>query len=206
MGRGIVPGVSDVDYQVHPSAVIDPGARIGARTQIWHFVHVMPGAVIGERCVIGQGCFIGNVTIGAGCRIQNNVSVYDGVSIDDDVFLGPSCVFTNVVHARAHVPRKDEFQPTRVGKGATIGANATVVCGVTIGEYAFVGAGAVVRRDVAPHAIVVGVPAAWAGWACRCGERLPAPEPGGAMVCARCGDRYKQQGGGIARTEPASVT
>jgi UDP-2-acetamido-3-amino-2,3-dideoxy-glucuronate N-acetyltransferase len=200
MGRGIVPVVSDVDYQAHPTAVIDPGARIGAGTQIWHFVHVMPAARVGARCVIGQGCFIGNVTIGDGCRIQNNVSVYDAVTIEDDVFLGPSCVFTNVLHARAHVPRKNEYLPTRVGRGATIGANATVVCGVTIGEYAFIGAGAVVRRDVPPHAIVVGVPAAWAGWACRCGERLPAPSAVGEMACARCDDRYRAAGGGIVRS------
>jgi UDP-2-acetamido-3-amino-2,3-dideoxy-glucuronate N-acetyltransferase len=197
IGRGIVPVVSDVDYHVHPSAVIDPGARIGTGTHIWHFVHVMPGARIGARCAIGQGCFIGNVSVGDGCRIQNNVSLFDGVTIDDDVFLGPSCVFTNVLHARAHVPRKDEFLPTRVGKGATIGANATIVCGVTIGEYAFVGAGAVVRRDVLAHALVVGVPAAWAGWVCRCGERLPAQNASGEMVCARTGDRYRAQGGGV---------
>ena len=192
--------MSDVDYQVHPSAIIDPGAQIGADSRIWHFVHIMPGARIGARCVIGQGCFIGNVTIGDGCRIQNHVSVFDGVTIEDDVFVGPSCVFTNVLHARAHVPRKDEFAPTRVGRGATLGANATIVCGVTIGEYAFVGAGAVVRRDVAPHAIAVGVPAAWAGWACRCGERLPAPDAAQVMTCARCADTYRAQGGGIVRT------
>ena len=166
---------------------------------MWHFVHVMPGAKVGARCVSGQGCFIGNVQIGDGTRIQNNVSVYDGVTIEDDVFLGPSCTFTNVVHARAHVSRRAEYTPTLVKKGATIGANVTVICGVTIGEYAFVGAGAVVRHDVAPHAIVVGVPAAWAGWACRCGERLPAADGSGRMICARCEDSYRTQGGGIVR-------
>jgi len=191
--------MSDHEPSVHPSAVVDPGAEIGPETRVWHFVHVMPGARIGARCVIGQGCFVGNVTVGDGCRIQNNVSLYDGVTVEDDVFLGPSCTFTNVTHARAHVSRRAEFTPTRVRRGATIGANATVICGVTIGEYAFVGAGAVVSHDVAPHAIVVGVPAAWAGWACRCGERLPAPAGNGVMTCARCGDAYRTQGGGIAR-------
>src|SRR5262245_15020990 len=145
----------------HPTAVIDDGCTIGDDTKIWHFVHVASGATIGARCVVGQGCYIGNVTIGDGCRIQNNVSLYDGVVLDDDVFLGPSCVFTNVKHARAHVSRRTEFEPTRVGRGATIGANATIVCGVAIGAYAMVGAGAVVVKDVAPHAIVVGVPASW---------------------------------------------
>ena len=191
--------MSDQEPAIHPTAVIDAGAEIGDGTRVWHFVHVMPGARIGARCVIGQGCFIGNVTIGDGCRIQNNVSVFDGVTVEDDVFLGPSCTFTNVVHARAFVSRRDEYVPTVVKRGATIGANVTVICGVTIGEYAFVGAGAVVRHDVAPHAIVVGVPAAWAGWACRCGERLPAPDGSGRIVCARCGDSYRTQGGGIAR-------
>ena len=145
--------------------------------------------MIGERCSIGQGCFIGNVRIGDGCKIQNNVSVYDGVTLEDDVFLGPSCVFTNVKHPRAHVSRKDAYAPTRVGRGATIGANATILCGVTIGEYAMVGAGAVVTRDVPAHALVVGAPALRVGWACRCGETLPAD-----LACARCGDRYHAEG------------
>ena len=178
---------------VHPSAIVDgPNTHVGADTQIWHFAHVMPGAWIGDRCSIGQGCFIGRVRIGHGCRIQNNVSVYDGVTLEDDVFLGPSCVFTNVKHPRAHVSRKDGYERTLVCKGVSIGANATVMCGVTIGEYALVGAGAVVTRDVAPHAIVLGAPARRVGWACRCGETLPK-----SLDCARCGDIYKDDHGSL---------
>ncbi len=184
---------------VHVSAVIDPGAQIGAGTRIWHFVHVMPQAKIGARCVIGQGCFIGDVTIGDGCRIQNNVSVFDGVTLEDDVMVGPTVVFTNVNNPRAHVSRRREFQPTRVCRGATIGANATILCGVTIGEYAFIGAGAVVRHDVAPHAVVVGVPAGWIGWMCACGERLPHADGTGRMVCRRCNDAYRSKDGGVVR-------
>lgn len=193
--------MSDLTPLIHPTAIVDAGAVIGPGTRVWHFVHVMPGARIGGNSVIGQGCYIGNVAIGAGCRIQNHVSVYDGVTVEDDVFLGPSCTFTNVLHARAHVSRRAEYTPTLVRRGATVGANATIICGVTIGEYAFIGAGAVVRHDVAAHAIVVGVPAAWAGWACRCGERLPAADSTQRMICARCGDAYKAQGGGIGRVE-----
>ena len=166
---------------IHASAIIEDGAQIGAGTRVWHWVHVMGGAKIGAYGSIGQGCFIGNVTIGDGCRIQNNVSVYDGVTLEDDVFLGPSCVFTNVLHPRAHVPCKDTYAPTRVGKGATIGANATILCGVVIGAYAVIGAGAVVTHDVLSHALVVGVPARRIGWACRCGETLPDH-----LTCARC--------------------
>jgi UDP-2-acetamido-3-amino-2,3-dideoxy-glucuronate N-acetyltransferase len=176
---------------IHPTAVIDgPDTHIGSDTRVWHFVHVMPGAYIGDRCSIGQGCFIGRVRIGHGCRIQNNVSVYDGVTLEDDVFLGPSCVFTNVKHPRAHVQRKDAFARTLVCKGATVGANATIVCGVTLGEYAMIGAGAVVTADVPPHALVVGVPGRRSGWACRCGETLPAE-----LHCRRCGDHYAELDG-----------
>jgi UDP-2-acetamido-3-amino-2,3-dideoxy-glucuronate N-acetyltransferase len=175
---------------IHPTAIIEADAHVGADTRIWHFVHVMPGAYIGNRGSIGQGCFIGRVRIGHGCRIQNNVSVYDGVTLEDDVFLGPSCVFTNVKHPRAHVQRKDEYARTLVCKGTTIGANATIVCGITIGEYAMIGAGAVVTADVPPHALVVGVPGRRAGWACRCGETLPDD-----LRCPRCGDRYAELDG-----------
>jgi UDP-2-acetamido-3-amino-2,3-dideoxy-glucuronate N-acetyltransferase len=167
---------------IHPTAVIDDGAQIGEGTRIWHWVHVMGGARIGAGGSIGQGCYIGNVTIGSGCRIQNNVSVYDGVTLGDDVFLGPSCVFTNVTHPRAGVSRKDSYEPTRVGRGASIGANATILCGVTIGDYALIGAGAVVTHDVPAHAIVVGTPARQIGRACTCGETLPV-----SGTCARCG-------------------
>ncbi len=179
------------DQLIHPTAIVEgPGTHIGADTRIWHFVHVMPGAWIGRRCSIGQGCFIGKVRIGHGCRIQNHVSIYDGVTLEDDVFLGPSCVFTNVKHPRAHVQRKDEYARTLVCKGATIGANATIVCGVTIGEYAMIGAGAVITADVPPHALVIGTPARRIGWACACGETLPDK-----LECARCGDRYVEVDG-----------
>ena len=169
---------------LHPTAVIDTGAQIGAGTKIWHFAHVMAGAVIGERCVIGQGCYVGNVRIGNGCKVQNQVSIYDGVTLEDDVFIGPSCVFTNVLHPRAHVERKTEFAPTLVCKGESLGANATIIAGVTIGEYALIGAGAVITDDVPAHAIVVGNPARRIGWACACGETLPA-----SLECLRCGLR-----------------
>jgi UDP-2-acetamido-3-amino-2,3-dideoxy-glucuronate N-acetyltransferase len=187
---------------IHPTAVIDgPDTHIGADTRVWHFVHVMPGAYIGDRCSIGQGCFIGRVRIGHGCRIQNNVSVYEGVTLEDDVFLGPSCVFTNVKHPRAHVQRKDAFARTLVCKGTTIGANATIVCGVTIGEYAMIGAGAVVTADVPPHALVVGAPGRRSGWACRCGETLPAD-----LRCRRCGDRYAELDGLLERLPDEDLT
>jgi UDP-2-acetamido-3-amino-2,3-dideoxy-glucuronate N-acetyltransferase len=172
---------------VHPTAVVDPGAQIGEGTRIWHFVHVMGGACVGERCSIGQGCYVGNVEIGDGCRVQNHVSIYDGVTLEDDVFLGPSCVFTNVRNPRAHVSRHAEYEPTRVCRGASIGANATILCGVTIGSFAVVGAGAVVTRSVQQHAVVVGAPARRIGWACRCGETLPPPD----YTCQRCGQRYR---------------
>jgi UDP-2-acetamido-3-amino-2,3-dideoxy-glucuronate N-acetyltransferase len=193
------------DYFVHDSAVVDHGAKIGSGTKVWHFVHVMPGARIGERCVIGQGCFIGNVHIGDHVHIQNNVSVYDGVTLEDHVFAGPSCVFTNVINPRSEVSRKHEYRPTLVKRGASIGANATIVCGVTIGEYAFVGAGAVVRTDVPPYALVVGVPARRVGWMCACGERLPDGGAGGGggqrdeltLACAACSRSYARDGDGL---------
>ena len=171
---------------IHETAVIDDGAHIGAGTRVWHFTHVCSGATIGDGCVLGQNVFVGpSVQIGQGVKVQNNVSVYEGVTIGDDVFLGPSCVFTNVLTPRAHVERKEEFAPTHVGRGVTIGANATIVCGNPIGEYALVGAGSVVTKEVPPHAVVVGNPAVRLAWACRCGEVLP-----GSGVCQRCGDQY----------------
>jgi UDP-2-acetamido-3-amino-2,3-dideoxy-glucuronate N-acetyltransferase len=172
---------------VHETAVVDDGAQVGAETRIWHFTHVSGGSTIGTNCVLGQNVFIGRgVDIGDGVKIQNNVSVYAGVSIANDVFLGPSCVFTNVVTPRAHVERKDELAPTPVGRGVTVGANATIVCGHSLGEYAMIGAGSVVTHDVQAHAVVVGNPARRVAWACRCGEVLPAD--GG---CTRCGDQYE---------------
>jgi len=173
-------------YYAHPSSIVDAGASVGDGTKIWHFCHVSPGARIGARCVLGQNVYVGGgALIGDDVRIQNNVSVYDGVVLDDHVFVGPSAVFTNVVNPRSEVSRKSEYQPTRVRRGASIGANATVVCGATIGEYAFIGAGAVVRGDVPAYALMMGVPARRRGWMCRCGVRLEAAA--GTATCGACG-------------------
>jgi UDP-2-acetamido-3-amino-2,3-dideoxy-glucuronate N-acetyltransferase len=180
------------DYFVHESSYIDEGAEVGAGTRIWHFCHVMPGAKIGERCNIGQNVLVASdVKVGNNVKIQNNVSLYTGVIIEDDVFLGPSMVFTNVVNPRSHVSRKDEYKTTLVRKGATIGANATIVCGVTLGRYCFVGAGAVVTKDVPDYALVYGSPARVRGWMCQCGEQLNFQ--GERAVCPRCGDAYRNQ-------------
>lgn len=161
------------DYFVHPTSVVDNGAVIGKGTRIWHFSHLMPGAKVGENCNIGQNVFIdNNVSVGNGVKIQNNVSLYNGVSVDDDVFLGPSMVFTNVMNPRSFIERKSEFRPTRIGRGASIGANATIVCGIEIGMYAFVGAGAVILRDVPPFALMVGNPARQVGWMSKTGDKL----------------------------------
>jgi UDP-2-acetamido-3-amino-2,3-dideoxy-glucuronate N-acetyltransferase len=174
------------DVTVHESAYVDDGVEIGAGTKIWHFVHVLSGTVIGRNVVIGQNAMTGpNVRIGDGCKIQNNVSLYEGVVLEADVFCGPSCVFTNVVNPRAAVSRKAEFRKTLVKRGATIGANATILCGITIGEFAFIGAGSVVTRDVVPHALMVGSPARRTGWVSRAGEKL-----GPDLVCRRTGERY----------------
>jgi len=180
---------------IHATAIVEqPNTHVGAETRIWQWVHVRAGAYIGERVSIGQGCYVGGkVRIGNGCRIQNHVSLYDGVVVDDDVFLGPSCVFTNVKHPRAHVERKDAFARTRVGRGVTVGANATIVCGIEIGAYAMIGAGAVVTHDVPAHALMIGTPARRVGWACRCGETL-----GEALACQRCGDVYREDAGALA--------
>ena len=161
----------------HSTAFIDPGAGIGTGTRIWHFCHIMPGAVIGNNCNLGQNVFVdNNVAIGNGVKIQNNVSVYNGVKIEDDVFIGPSVVFTNVINPRSFIERKNEFKPTLVKKGASIGANATILCGISIGEYAMIGAGAVVTKDVAAFALVVGNPGKQAGWVSEAGERLHIQE------------------------------
>jgi UDP-2-acetamido-3-amino-2,3-dideoxy-glucuronate N-acetyltransferase len=174
---------------IHPSAIVDDGAQLGAGTHVWHFAHVCAGARIGTGCSLGQGVFVANqVIIGNNVKIQNNVSVYDAVTLEDDVFCGPSMVFTNVHNPRSAVPRKNEYRPTRVRRGATLGANCTVVCGTTIGRHAFVGASAVVSRDVADFALVVGVPARRIGWVSRHGERLAFAD--GAAVCPATGERY----------------
>lgn len=179
-------------YTVHPSAIVDEGAQIGAGTRIWHWVHVSARARIGERCSLGQNVYVGNnVTIGNNVKIQNNVSVYDAVTLEDDVFCGPSMVFTNVYNPRSAVTRKDEYRRTLVKKGATLGANCTIVCGTTIGEYAFVGAGAVVNKNAPAYALMAGVPARQIGWMSRFGERLDLPLSGdGQAQCPHTGERY----------------
>jgi UDP-2-acetamido-3-amino-2,3-dideoxy-glucuronate N-acetyltransferase len=177
---------------IHESAYVDDGAKIGADTKVWHFCHVLAGAVIGERCSLGQNVVVMNgVTIGNNVKIQNNVSVYEGVELSDDVFCGPSMVFTNVINPRSHVSRRKEYKKTLVGRGATLGANATILCGVTLGEYAFVGAGSVVTHDVPAYALVVGVPARKVGWMCQCGERLSDRDP---TRCKVCGTKYRLEG------------
>lgn len=178
---------------VHPTAIVDDGAEIGAGTKVWHWVHISGGARIGENCAFGQNVFVANdVVIGNGVRVQNNVSIYDAVRLEDDVFCGPSMVFTNVYNPRAAVSRKDEYRQTIVRRGATIGANATIVCGVELGEYCFIAAGAVVNRDVAPYALMAGVPARRIGWMSRSGERLDLPAEGeGEAACPRGGERYR---------------
>jgi UDP-2-acetamido-3-amino-2,3-dideoxy-glucuronate N-acetyltransferase len=180
----------------HPSAIVDDGATLGEGTRVWHFAHVCGGARIGAGCSLGQGVYVGNdVVIGDNVKIQNNVSVYDAVTLEDDVFCGPSMVFTNVFNPRSAVPRKHEYRRTLVRRGATLGANCTIVCGTTVGEYAFVGAGAVVSRDVPPYALGVGVPARRIGWMSRHGERLALPPSGhGEAECPATGERYRLDG------------
>src|SRR3954463_10979919 len=187
-------------YFAHESAYIDEGCEIGDGTKIWHFTHVMAGARIGRHCNIGQNVVISpGVVVGDNVKIQNNVSVYTGVILEDDVFCGPSVVFTNVINPRSHVPRKDEYRSTLVGRGASLGANSTIVCGHTIGRYAFVGAGAVVTRDVPDYALVVGSPARVTGWVCACGLKLAAGNrPPEHAVCSGCGTAYRGDGDVLA--------
>ena len=178
---------------IHPTAIVDVGAKIGAGTRVWHWVHVSAGAVIGECCSLGQNVFVGNtVRIGNNCKIQNNVSVYDNVILEDDVFCGPSMVFTNVYNPRSAVSRKDEYRDTIVRRGATLGANCTIICGVTIGEYAFIAAGAVVNRDVPAYALVAGVPGRQIGWMSEFGERIPLPLTGDSQfTCPHTHKSYR---------------
>jgi len=192
------------DYFAHESCYIDEGCEIGEGTKIWHFTHVMPGARIGRRCNIGQNVVISPaVVIGDNVKIQNNVSVYTGVILEDDVFCGPSMVFTNVINPRSHVSRKDEYRQTLVGRGASLGANSTILCGHTVGRYAFVGAGAVVTRDVPDYALVVGSPARLTGWVCACGVKLAAGStPPDRVVCAACAAEYR---GNADRLEPVAI-
>ncbi len=188
------------EVQIHASSVVDKGATIGAGTRVWHFCHISRGARLGVNCNIGQGVYIADgVQLGDNVKVQNNVSVYTGVTVEDDAFLGPSMVFTNVLNPRSHVSRKDEFLPTLVKRGATIGANATVLCGVTLGRYAFVGAGAVITKDVPDFGLVYGSPARLQGWMCRCGERLGLRTGDGheEASCSRCGTSYARDGGRV---------
>ena len=188
------------DYFVHESSYIDQDVQIGAGTKIWHFCHVMPGSRLGSKCILGQNVHIANdVVIGNNVKIQNNVSIYTGVELEDDVFCGPSCVFTNVINPRSQIIRHSEYQRTLVQRGATIGANATVVCGITIGRYAFIGAGAVVRNQVPDYALMLGVPALQKGWMSRHGHRLPPPDAQGSMTCPESGWRYQEVQPGILR-------
>ena len=189
--------MADKAYFVHESSFVDEPCQIGAGTKIWHFSHVMKGSVIGRDCNIGQNVVVSpGVTIGDGCKIQNNVSLYTGVVLEDAVFCGPSMVFTNVVNPRSEIVRKDEYRKTLVRHGASLGANSTIVCGVTIGRYAFVGAGAVVTRDVPDYALVVGNPARNSGWMCRCGIKLEIS--GAGAKCAACGTQFRMHAGVLA--------
>jgi UDP-2-acetamido-3-amino-2,3-dideoxy-glucuronate N-acetyltransferase len=182
------------DFFVHESSYVDDGATIGKGTKVWHFSHVMPGAVIGERCNLGQNVVVMPGTkIGNNVKIQNNVSIYEGVELEDDVFCGPSCVFTNVMNPRSHISRKHEYRQTLVRRGSSIGANATIVCGSTLGEYSFIGAGAVVTSDVPSFALMVGVPARRVGWVCQCGIRLAVKD--GRAKCGECGWEYEERDG-----------
>lgn len=183
-------------YQAHETALIDAGARIGAGSRIWHWTHICGGARIGRDVSLGQNVFVGNrVVIGDGCKIQNNVSVYDGVTLDEGVFCGPSMVFTNVYNPRALIARKDQYRATHAKKGATLGANCVIICGVIIGEYAFIGAGAVVNTDILPYALMAGVPARHIGWMSRHGEQIPLPLEGeGEYTCPRTGQHYALRG------------
>jgi UDP-2-acetamido-3-amino-2,3-dideoxy-glucuronate N-acetyltransferase len=186
------------DYFVHESSFVDEGAEIGNGTKIWHFSHILPGARIGRNCSFGQNvCVSGGVVVGNNVKVQNNVSIYEGTIVEDDVFLGPSCVLTNVTNPRSQVLRKALYEKTLLRRGATIGANATIVCGITIGRYAFIGAGAVVQKDVQDYALMLGVPARQKGWMSRHGHVLKNPDSNGIMICPESGLRYQEKVPGV---------
>jgi UDP-2-acetamido-3-amino-2,3-dideoxy-glucuronate N-acetyltransferase len=186
---------SEKNYFIHESSYVDDNVTIGEGTKIWHFCHILSGSEIGKNCVFGQNCMVGpNVKIGNNVKVQNNVSIYEGLTIEDDVFLGPSCVLTNVTNPRSQINRKNFYEKTLLRKGCTIGANATVVCGITIGRYAFISAGAVVTKDVPDYALIVGVPGKQKGWMSRHGHILKNPDKNGIMVCPESGLRYQLQG------------
>lgn len=192
--------MSEGSYYIHPSAYVDEPCDIGAGTKIWHFCHILPHAHIGKNCVLGQNVMVAShVMIGNNVKIQNNVSVYQGVEIEDDVFCGPSCVFTNVINPRSQIVRHSEFRPTQVRRGATIGANATLVCGIAVGRYAFIGAGAVVRSAVPDYALMLGVPATQQGWMSRHGHRLSQTDAAGMLICPESGWRYQEVSPGMLR-------
>lgn len=195
--------VNIMSYYQHPSAIIDEGAQIGNGTRVWHFVHVCGGAVIGENVSLGQNVFVGNrVIIGNYCKIQNNVSVYDNVILEEGVFCGPSMVFTNVYNPRSLIERKDQYQNTLIKKGATLGANCTIICGITIGKFAFIGAGAVVNKDVSDYALMVGVPAKQIGWMSEFGEQLELPLNGDAeTICPHTGNKYRLRDNKVERVK-----
>ena len=183
-----------MDYFVHESSYVDDNVRIGKHTKIWHFCHVMPNVDIGQNCIIGQNVFIGsNVKIGHNVKIQNNVSLYDGVIVEDDVFIGPSAVFTNVINPRSFIERKDAFRPTTLKKGSSIGANSTIICGNTIGQYALVGAGATVTKSIDDFKLVVGTPAKFKSWICRCGENLKIKNGQQEIICTACSTAYRME-------------
>lgn len=186
------------DYFVHPSSYVDEGARVGNNTKIWHFSHILSGAEIGERCIFGQNVSVaGGTIIGNNVKVQNNVSIYEGTVIEDDVFLGPSCVLTNVTNPRSQVLRKSLYETTLLKRGCSIGANATIVCGITIGRYAFIAAGAVVSKDVPDYALMVGVPARQKGWMSRHGHLLKSSDADGILTCPESGLRYKEDAGSL---------
>jgi UDP-2-acetamido-3-amino-2,3-dideoxy-glucuronate N-acetyltransferase len=200
--------VTATPYFVHESSFVDEGCQIGEGTKVWHFCHVMTGARIGQRCSIGQNVVVSpGVVIGNNVKIQNNVSVYTGVTLEDDVFCGPSMVFTNVVNPRSHVSRRDEYRATLVKRGATLGANSTILCGHTVGQYAFIGAGAVVIRDVPDYALVVGNPGRVSGWMCRCGVKLAAgPDVPEHATCTACGASYRRSATGTLQAAAQGVS